>query len=200
MFYEKYMKRVFDILFSLCALPFFLIIYIIVAPIIKSEDHGTVFYKAKRRGLNGCIFEMYKFRSMKMNALDIRNADNSTYCSEDDNRITKVGRFLRKSSIDEIPQIINVLKGDMSIIGPRPITIDRPLEEYDEKRVIRLRARPGITGYAQAYYRNSIEQEEKLQLDAEYAEKICLGMDIKILLKTIQRVLLRKDIYASKEK
>ncbi len=120
--YAMYIKRIIDLIISICAFPFFIILFVIIAPFIFLEDHGSVFYRAKRRGLNGCVYEMYKFRSMKMDAPDIRNDDNSTYNSPDDPRITKIGRVLRKTSIDEIPQIINVLKGDMSIIGPRPTT------------------------------------------------------------------------------
>lgn len=197
--YQKYIKRILDIIISLIGLPFFLISFVFVAPAIFLNDHGTIFYKAKRRGQYGKVFEMYKYRSMKMNAPDLRNADNSTYNSSDDPRITKVGRVLRKTSIDEIPQILNVLKGDMSIIGPRPITINKPLEEYDEKRRIRLQVKPGVTGSVQAYYRNSIGQEEKLQHDAEYAQSVTFIEDVKILLKTIQTVLQRKDIYIKEE-
>ncbi len=193
--YRKFFKRFFDVFLSLVALPFFALIYLVVAPMIKLEDGGTVFYKAKRRGLNGSIFEMYKFRSMKMNAPDLRNKDNSTYNSPDDPRITKIGKILRKTSVDETAQIINVLKGDMSIIGPRPITINKPLEEYDEKRRIRLTVRPGITGYQQAYFRNSITQEEKFEMDAEYARNVSFLFDLKILAKTVQTVLVHKNIY-----
>ena len=134
MIYKKYIKRVLDILVALLLLPFLLILIIIISPMIIIDDRGPVFYLAKRRGLNGKIFKMYKFRSMKVNAPDIRNSDGSTYNADDDPRITRVGRFLRKTSIDEIPQILNVLKGEMSIIGPRPTTTDRPLKEYDKKR------------------------------------------------------------------
>lgn len=197
--YKNHVKRLFDIAFSLIGIPFFVIIFIIIAPLIYVEDHGTIFYKAKRRGAYGKIFEMYKFRTMKMNSPDIRNADNSTYNSNDDPRLTRIGRLLRKVSIDEFPQIINVLKGEMSIIGPRPITINRPLDEYDEKRRIRLYVRPGITGYTQAYFRNSITQEEKLQHDADYVKKITFVGDIKIFIKTIETVLLRKNIYINQE-
>ena len=197
--YRKYGKRAFDLVFSLIGLPFFCLIYIIVAPIIYFEDKGCVFYKAPRRGLHGKIFQMYKFRSMKMNAPDLRNADNSTYNSPDDPRITKAGKFLRKTSLDETAQILNVLKGDMSFVGPRPVTVNKPLQEYDEKRKVRLMVKPGITGYTQAYFRNSIDQEKKLEYDAEYARKVtCLG-DIKIIFKTIETVLLRKNIYIKKE-
>ena len=198
MLYKKYFKRAFDFIGALILTPFILIICLIVGPFIYLEDKGSIFYRAKRRGVNGEIFEMFKFRSMKMNAPDIRNADNSTYNAPDDPRITKIGKILRKTSIDELPQIFNILIGDMSFIGPRPITIDRPLEDYDEQRRIRLRVRPGITGYSQAYFRNSISQEEKLQYDAEYAQNVTFIGDIKIFFKTIETVLLRKNIYINK--
>lgn len=195
MIYRKYIKRLIDLIFAILALPFVLIICFIFGILIYIEDQGDIFYIAKRRGINGSIFGMYKLRSMKMNAPDIRNEDYSTYNSSDDPRVTKVGRIIRKTSIDELPQIFNILKGDMSWIGPRPITIDRPLEAYDQKRVDRLKVKPGITGYSQAYYRNSISLEEKLQLDADYAKQISFLLDIKILFKTIQVVLLQKNIY-----
>ena len=199
MIYKKYVKRGLDILFSLVLLPFLLVIGLVVSPLIYLEDRGTVFYKAKRRGVKGRIFDMYKFRSMKMNAPDLRNEDNSTYNAPDDPRITKIGKIIRKTSVDELPQILNILKGDMSFIGPRPITINRPLEEYDEKRKIRLLVRPGITGYSQAYYRNSISQEEKLQHDAEYAQNVTFLGDVKIILKTIDTVIHRKNISITNE-
>ena len=195
--YAMYIKRILDLIISICAFPFFIILFVIIAPFIFLEDHGSVFYRAKRRGLNGCVYEMYKFRSMKMDAPDIRNDDNSTYNSPDDPRITKIGRVLRKTSIDEIPQIINVLKGDMSIIGPRPTTIDKPLELYDEKRLVRLKVKPGITGYTQAYYRNSITQEEKFEFDAQYALEVSFILDTKIFFRTIYTVLAGKNIYNS---
>ncbi|MCI9380322.1 MAG: sugar transferase [Dorea sp.] len=195
--YAMYIKRIIDLIISICAFPFFIILFVIIAPFIFLEDHGSVFYRAKRRGLNGCVYEMYKFRSMKMDAPDIRNDDNSTYNSPDDPRITKIGRVLRKTSIDEIPQIINVLKGDMSIIGPRPTTIDKPLELYDEKRLVRLKVKPGITGYTQAYYRNSITQEEKFEFDAQYALEVSFILDTKIFFRTIYTVLAGKNIYNS---
>lgn len=197
--YEKYIKRCLDVFLSICTMPILGVVFIIVAPLIYLEDHGSIFYMAKRRGVNGRIFEMYKFRTMRMNAPDIRNADNSTYNAADDPRITKTGRILRKTSIDEIPQIFNILKGDMSFIGPRPITINRPLEDYDEKRWERLTVRPGITGFTQAYYRNSISQEEKLQYDAKYAKRVTFKGDLKIFLKTIETVLLRKNVYIKEE-
>ncbi|MEH8042229.1 sugar transferase [Gallibacterium anatis] len=195
MMYKTYVKRFIDVVGALILLPFVLCLCGIVGLCIFWDDRGEIFYRAPRRGLHGCIFTMYKFRSMKMNAPDIRNPDNSTYNAVDDPRITRVGKWLRKTSIDEIPQILNVLNGDMSFIGPRPITINRPLSDYDEKRRIRLHVKPGITGYSQAYYRNSIDQETKLQYDAFYAQNLSFWIDLKILFKTIETVLLRKNIY-----
>ena len=195
--YQKFFKRLIDIFIALLAMPFVGLSILIFGPMIYFEDRGTIFYKAKRRGLNGCIFEMYKFRSMKMNAPDYRNADNSTYVSANDDRITKIGRFLRKTSIDELPQFINVLKGDMSLIGPRPVTTDKPLSEYDEKRLVRLTVKPGITGYSQAYFRRSISQEETLEKDAVYARNVSFIGDVKIFCKTVQTVLLQRNVYQS---
>lgn len=195
--YKYCFKRIFDFVGSLILLPIVGIAFVIVGPLIYWEDKGTVLYKAKRRGQNGKVFEMYKFRTMKMNAPDIRNEDNSTYNAPDDPRITKVGKILRKSSIDELPQVVNVLKGDMSFIGPRPVTIEKPLEEYDKKRKVRLKVRPGVTGYTQAYYRNSISQEEKLKLDAIYAQNVSFILDVKIFIKTIITVVTQKNVYGN---
>ncbi len=111
-----------------------------------------------------------------------------------------MGRFIRKTSIDELPQFFNVLIGDMSFIGPRPVTTDRPLEEYDEKRKIRLEVRPGITGYSQAYFRNSISNEEKLEKDAFYARNVTFGGDLKIIFATVNTVVFRKNIYNKKNR
>ena len=197
MIYKKIIKRILDLILAIIALPFVLIICLIFGILIYIEDKGDIFYIAKRRGLNGSIFGMYKLRSMKMNAPDIRNEDNSTFNSANDPRVTKIGKILRKTSIDELPQVFNILKGDMSWIGPRPITIDRPVSEYEQKRIDRLKVKPGVTGYAQAYFRNNISQEEKLQLDAEYAKEISLLLDLKIVFKTIQIVLLQKNVYTN---
>lgn len=193
--YNKIFKRCFDFVGALLLSPFVLLLCAVVGPFIYLEDKGSIFYKAKRRGVDGTIFEMYKFRSMKVNAPDIRNADNSTYNSPDDPRITKVGKLIRKTSIDELPQIFNVLKGDMSFIGPRPTTTDKPLELYDQKRFDRLKVRPGITGYSQAYFRNSIDQETRFEYDAQYAQNVTFCGDVKIFFKSIETVLLRKNVY-----
>lgn len=192
--YKHFFKRFFDVFISLAVLPFFAIILIIVAPLIFFTDKGPVFYCGERIGRNGKIFKMYKFRSMMVNAPDIRTATGSTYNGDDDPRVTKVGRILRKTSIDEIPQILNVLKGDMSIIGPRPDTPDW-LTLYPEEYLVFLTVRPGITGHCQAYYRNSADEETKMKSDAEYAIHCTLWNDIKIIFKTVEVVLLRKNLY-----
>jgi len=193
--YNKYIKRFFDILFGIVLLPLVLPMILIIMLIIYLFDSGPVFYKSRRIGMNAKNFYMYKFRSMKMNSPDIRKADGSTYNSENDQRVTKIGKLLRKTSIDEIPQIFNVLKGDMSFIGPRPnLTNDNGY--YSKKELERLEVRPGITGYSQAYYRNSISSTEKYINDLYYVNNLSLFLDIKILMKTIISVIMQKNINA----
>jgi lipopolysaccharide/colanic/teichoic acid biosynthesis glycosyltransferase len=192
--YRNFLKRLIDIALSLIALPFVLIAILIMAPLIYFEDRGPVFYNAIRLGKNGKLFKMYKLRSMYVNSPDIRNADGSTYNGKDDPRVTNVGRFMRKTSIDELPQCINVLLGDMSLIGPRPDPEDDMLI-YTSRQKEKLKVRPGITGYNQAYYRNSVSQDEKFEHDVYYAENISLMLDIRIFFKTIQTVLRRENVY-----
>lgn len=192
--YSKGIKRILDFIIGLIALPFIIVITLIMAPIIYINDKGPIFYNASRLGKNGKPFKMYKFRSMMVNAPDIRNKDGSTYNGDDDPRVTKVGRFMRKTSIDELPQFLNVLLGDMSLIGPRPDPLD-DMEIYTEHQKKKLNVRPGITGYNQAYYRNSVEQNEKFDHDVYYAENISFFLDIKIFFKTIATILTRDNVY-----
>jgi lipopolysaccharide/colanic/teichoic acid biosynthesis glycosyltransferase len=196
--YKKFFKRLCDILVSLMALPFLLPVFIIFAPIIYFTDKGPVFYNAERIGKDGKLFKMYKFRSMYVNAPDIRLADGSTYNGEDDPRVTPIGRFIRKTSIDELPQILNILIGDMSLIGPRPDPPDW-LERYPEDIKVFLTVRPGITGYSQAYFRNSADGEEKMKNDAFYATHCTFSMDVKIFFKTIATVLMAENTYKDTE-
>ena len=200
--YKHFFKRLFDILICLAALPFFFLIFIVVAPIIKLTDGGPVFYNAERLGKNGKMFKMYKFRSMKVNAPNLLNKDGSTYNGKNDPRVTKIGRILRKTSLDETPQIFNVLFGHMSIIGPRAhiLTKFKSYDELDEPRKKRLEVRPGITGYSQAYFRNSASNDEKIQQDVYYVEHISMWFDIKIFFKTIFSVLKRENVYVKDEK
>ena len=149
MMYKNLWKRVLDVVLALLALPFVAIAVAVFAPIVHFTDKGPAFYNAQRLGKDGKPFKMYKLRSMYVNAPDIRNADGSTYNGDDDPRVTPVGRFMRKTSIDELPQILNVLKGDMSWIGPRPDPLD-DLQIYTPRQRTKLQVRPGITGYSQA--------------------------------------------------
>lgn len=137
---------------------------------------------------------MIKLRTMYVDSEDLRNSDGSTYSADDDSRVTPFGRLLRRLSIDELPQIFNVLKGDMSFIGPRPHLATAELSELDEARIKRLRVRPGITGYSQAYFRNSIGMQKKIEYDCFYVDNVSLWLDIKIAFKTIATVLSRKNI------
>ena len=192
--YKNFLKRLIDIVLSLMALPFVLLAIIIMAPFIYLEDRGPVFYNAPRVGKNAKVFKMFKLRSMKVNAPDIRNADGSTYNAENDPRVTKVGRFMRKTSVDELPQILNVLIGDMSFIGPRPAT-PKILENMTPLQSERFRVRPGITGYTQMMYRNSAQGEARYQADKYYVEHLSFALDVKILFGTVLKVLKRENIY-----
>lgn len=194
--YQLGIKRAIDIVTCLMALPFLLIILIPVAIAIKIEDQGPVFYHSSRLGVGFKEFGMLKFRSMKVNAPDLRNDDGSTFNSDKDPRVTRVGHFLRETSIDEIPQIFNILKGDMSIIGPRPGDVESK-DTYAEDEKDKLLIRPGITGYTQAYYRNNLGVREKRLYDAWYAHNVSMMLDIKIFFKTIFTVLKKENIYTN---
>ncbi len=191
--YRFFFKRIIDLIIALLSLPIILVLVIIIGPLIWFEDRGPVFYKARRIAKGGGIFKMYKFRSMMVNAPDIRMENGDTYNGDDDPRVTKVGRFLRKTSIDEIPQFLNVLIGNMSFIGPRPDTPDF-LEVYQKEYPAILNIKPGITGYNQAYFRNSIDGAEKMRNDDYYAKHLTFGMDVKIVFKTIKTVLFGENI------
>lgn len=194
--YVHFFKRVTDILIGLCALPFVLLVIICLAPLIYLTDRGSVFYNATRAGKDYKPFTMFKLRSMYVNSPDLKNPDGSTYNSDNDPRVTPIGRFMRKTSLDEFPQFLNVLSGDISFIGPRPKLwhAEKRLETMDSDRRKSFAVKPGITGYAQAYYRNSITQDEKFHWDAYYAENISFMMDVKILFRTFFSVIARKNI------
>ena len=195
--YKKIGKRLVDILIALLAMPFVGIALLVVAPIIHFEDGGPVFYNAERLGKNGRTFKMFKLRSMKVNAPNIVTKDGQTFNSANDPRVTKIGRLLRKTSIDELPQFVNVLIGDMSIIGPRAhlTTHYKGYDVLDDARKKRLEVRPGITGYNQAYFRNSVTMEEKVRNDCYYVDHLTFAMDVKIFFKTIQAVLKHENVF-----
>lgn len=196
--YRKYFKRIFDLILALVALPFWFIILLIIGPITYIQDKGPIFYNAPRLGKDGNIFKMYKFRSMKVNAPDLRNEDGSTFNSEDDPRLTKLGKFIRKTSLDETPQLLNVIKGDMSIIGPRPdLPEHKELYEGNEER--KLEVRPGVSGLNQAYYRNTVPWKERIQNDIYYIDHLTMLLDIKIFLKTVVSVLKRESVFVEQK-
>lgn len=191
-----YLKRLIDIVLALLALPFWLMILIPVAIAIKLDDGGPVFYRSARVGKNFKKFGMYKFRSMKVNAPDLRNADGGTYNAADDPRVTKIGRLLRETSIDETPQLLNIIKGDMSIIGPRAGDWES-VDTYEEDEKDKMKVLPGLTGYCQAYFRNNATVREKRLKDAWYANNMSLGLDLKIFFKTIGTVLRHDNLYTN---
>lgn len=192
--YKHFFKRLIDFIIAVLAFPFVLVLCLFVWIGIKLDDSGPLFHKASRIGKNGRIFKMFKFRSMIVYAPDLRMADGSTYNAADDPRVTRIGKFLRRTSLDEVPQLLNVLIGDMALIGPRPDSAYY-LEHYtDEERII-LTVRPGITGWNQAINRNSVGTKEKLQADIYYVNHLSLLFDCKVLLLTIKSVISHKDIY-----
>lgn len=195
-FYQIMAKRFLDIFFCLLALPFLLIVIAVVAVVIEIDDPGPVFYSSKRLGRGFREFGMLKFRSMKVNAPDLRNEDGSTFNSRNDPRVTRAGRILRETSIDELPQILNILKGDMSIIGPRAGDVESK-DTYNEAEKDKLLVRPGLTGYTQAYYRNNISVHDKRMLDAWYAHEVSFLLDVKIFFRTIKTVLVHENIYTN---
>lgn len=194
--YQLVVKRMVDVLVCLAILPIVLLITIPIALAIKIEDGGPVFYKSRRIGKNFKEFNMLKFRSMRVNAPDLRNTDGSTYNSKTDNRVTRIGHIIRETSLDELPQCFNVLLGQMSLIGPRAGDAESK-NTYQEDEKDKMLVRPGISGYTQAYYRNHLGVREKRLYDACYAHKVSLWLDMRILAKTITTVLKRENIYTN---
>ena len=193
------MKRLLDLVGALVGCVFLGILTVIVGPMIKLESPGPIFFAQKRVGRNGRIFKMYKFRSMYADAeerkkeLMAQNEMNGLmFKMENDPRITKVGAFLRKTSLDEFPQFINILKGDMSLVGTRPPTLDE-FAQYSPYHKKRLSFRPGLTGMWQVSGRSDITDfEEIVKLDVEYIDNWSFWLDIKILLKTFLEVFTQK--------
>lgn len=196
------MKRIIDIFGSLCGIILLSFLFIIIAILIKVEDpKGSIFFSQKRVGVNGREFKMYKFRSMVWNAeerlaelLKFNEVSGAMFKMKDDPRITKVGKFIRKTSIDELPQLFNVLKGDMSLVGPRP-PLPREVAEYSLHDKQRLLVTPGCTGLWQVSGRNSLGFAEMVELDLQYIRKRTLIFDIKIILKTVLVLFGSKDAF-----
>lgn len=196
--YPRLGKRALDVAVSLAAMPVVGAVIAVCGTAVKLEDHGPAFYNAPRVGLGGRDFIMYKLRSMKVNAPDLVMEDGSTYNGADDPRMTRVGAFMRKTSLDEIPQFINVLKGDMSVIGPRP-DLRRETELYEGEESLKLTVKPGITGYAAVYGRNSLPWHDRLALDAFYVRNISFPLDAKIFARTFSTVFGQEGIYVEQD-
>lgn len=197
--YERFGKRVCDLIVGIVALPIVLLIIAVLAPFIHFEDKGPVFYNAPRVGKNGRDFKMYKLRSMKVNAPDLVMEDGSTYNGADDPRMTRVGAFMRKTSLDEMPQFLNVLKGDMSVVGPRP-DLRRETELYQGDESLKLTVKPGITGYAAVYGRNSLPWHDRLALDVLYVRNVSFALDAKVFFKTFATVFKQEGVFVADAK
>lgn len=188
-------KRIFDLVISTIGLIVLSPIFLILAIIVKLDSKGPVFFAHTRYGKNGKKFKMYKFRTMYENAQDMINDFTPEQMKEwkenfklqDDPRITKVGKFLRKTSLDELPQIVNIMKGDLSIIGPRPV-IEEELKKYGENKEKFLSVTPGLTGYWQANGRSSTTYEQRMEMELYYIDHISPKLDFKIFFKTIESV------------
>jgi len=187
---KKICKRIIDIFVSLVLVVILLPVFAVIFIAIKLTSKGPAIFKQERAGKNGQPFVFYKFRTMK---LDVDPFGPSPKSSADP-RLTKIGKFLREYSLDELPQLFNVLKGDISVIGPRPLYVSQ-MAEWDERQKRRLLVKPGLTGLAQISGRGQLTREEKLELDVKYVETASFLTDIKIVIATIGHVLGRKGIY-----
>jgi lipopolysaccharide/colanic/teichoic acid biosynthesis glycosyltransferase len=190
---REFFKRIFDFLISLLAIVALLPVFVVIWTAIRISSKGPVIFKQERVGKNGKPFTFYKFRTMRT---DIDPFGPSPKAA-DDQRLTKVGKILREYSLDELPQLFNVLKGDMSIVGPRPLYVSQ-MTEWDERQKKRLLVKPGLTGLAQISGRGELTREEKLELDVKYVETAGFWLDLKILLVTVTQVFGRKNIYEKK--
>ena len=190
MLYKRYIKRLLDILMSGIGLVVLVVPMLIIAVAIKLESNGPVIFKQERLGLHGKVFWFYKFRSMCVGA-----EKDGVYSDSHDTRITKVGGILRKTSLDELPQLVNIIKGDMSLIGPRPPLTYHPwpIEEYTDEQKRMFEVRPGITGWAQTHGRKDVEWNKRIQLNVWYVDHVSLWLDIKIFFLTIWKVLSNAD-------
>ena len=190
--YKSIFKRVFDIVLSLIGVILLSPLFLIVSIAIKLDSKGPVIFKQERVGLNAKLFNIYKFRSMCVGA---EQQGTGQYSFSGDPRVTRVGKILRASSLDEIPQLFNILKGDMSFIGPRPPLTYHPwpLEDYTPEQLRMFEVRPGITGWAQVNGRKEVEWHERIRLNVWYVDNCSLPLDIKIIFKTLFKVVKNED-------
>jgi len=187
---RDFFKRIVDIVISLPAVVILLPVFVVISIAIKLSGKGPAIFKQERAGKNGKPFIFYKFRTMRADV----DPFGSSPKTGDDPRLTRVGKLLREYSLDELPQLFNILKGDMSFIGPRPLYVSQ-MAEWDERQKKRLLVKPGLTGLAQISGRGQLTREEKLELDVKYVETAGFLTDIKIILATIAQVFGRKNIY-----
>lgn len=185
-------KRLFDIIVSCCGLIIFSPILLLTWLAINLESKGGAFFVQERLGMCGKPFKMYKFRSMVVGA---ERQGTGVYSFKGDARVTKVGRLIRATSIDELPQFINIIKGDMSLVGPRPVLTYHPYKwgAYPQKGLKRFEVRPGVTGWAQVNGRKTVDWDRRFEFDAEYVDRESFWFDIKIILLTLWRVIINKD-------
>ena len=192
------LKRAIDIVFSGMLLLLGAIPLLLVALIIKIDSKGPALFKQERLGMNGKVFKIYKFRSMIVNA---EKQGSGVYSGKNDSRVTRVGKIIRATSIDELPQLVNILKGEMSFIGPRPALTYHPwpFEEYTEEQKKMFAVRPGVTGWAQVNGRKEVEWPRRIEMNVWYVENMSLWLDVKIFFKTIFKVLSNADNVNSTE-
>lgn len=188
----KYIKHFFDVIIAIVLLLLFSPIFVIVAILIKLESRGPVIFKQDRLGYKGKIFKIYKFRSMVQGA---EKQGTGVYSFKGDSRITKVGRFIRATSIDELPQLFNIIKGDMALIGPRPALTYHPwpFDQYTEHQKRMFDVRPGVTGWAQVNGRKEVPWPQRIELNIEYVERMSFAFDLKIFFMTIFKVLVNAN-------
>lgn len=190
--YNRYIKRFFDFVISLVSLVVLIPIFAVVSIAIKLESKGPIIFKQHRIGKDGKVFNIYKFRSMCVGA---ENTGSGVYSGKGDTRVTKVGKFIRATSIDELPQLVNIIKGDMSFVGPRPPLTYHPwpIEEYSDEQLKMFLVRPGITGWAQVNGRKGVEWHKRIELNVWYVNNVSILLDCAIMIKTVAKVVTNAD-------
>lgn len=185
--YRHFIKRLIDIIIAVLVLVILSTVFLVTAAAIKLESKGPVIFEQRRLGLNGKEFNIYKFRSMVHNA---EHTGSGVYSGKDDARVTKVGRMIRAASVDELPQVVNILKGDMSLIGPRPPLTYHPwpFHEYTQEQRRMFEVRPGITGWAQVHGRKDVEWHKRIEMNVWYVDHMSFWLDMKIFFMTIIKV------------
>jgi undecaprenyl phosphate N,N'-diacetylbacillosamine 1-phosphate transferase len=190
------MKRIFDVMASAVGLLVLSPVLAVIAVLVRASSPGPAIYRSQRLGRGGEAFEMWKFRTMFVGTPDLRNPDGSTFNAAQDSRVTPLGNFLRRTSLDELPQLWNVLRGDMSLVGPRPDLVDQ-LAYYDEADRQRLNLRPGITGLAQVSGRNSLTWKERRSIDLTYVRSQSFALDMQILWRTLPGLFHGRNVFVA---